>query len=275
MMLTKSSRGCFWLLSGASDIVGYRPGSNNLKPRGTVRHPVHAVASTLLVVESPAKAQKIQKFLGDGYKVLASYGHVRDLPAKRGAVDPEDNFAMTWVLQPKSVKHVEALVTAAKDSSALVLATDPDREGEAISWHVWEELKSRKALRRGMSVQRITFTEVTKKAIQAALEKPREVSQALVDAYFARRSLDFLVGFSVSPILWKCIQGAKSAGRVQSVALRLVSERETEIEQFIPEEYWDVEAALRAGGEGGAELAAMVTHFEGKKLKKMSLKSGG
>ncbi|EIE25778.1 DNA topoisomerase I [Coccomyxa subellipsoidea C-169] len=212
-----------------------------------------AAARTVILVESPAKAKKIQQFLGTEYQVLASYGHVRDLPAKSGSVLPEQDFTMLWEQSAASRPRLRELAAAVKQSDVLVLATDPDREGEAISWHVQEELQAAKALR-GVAVQRITFTEVTSKAVQDALAAPRTISQALVDAYLARRALDYLFGFTLSPLLWRKLPGSRSAGRVQSVALRLVCEREAQIEVFTRQEYWSVTAQLQS--EKGPQFEA-------------------
>jgi DNA topoisomerase-1 len=185
----------------------------------------------LVIVESPAKAKTINKYLGAGYQVLASYGHVRDLPSKDGSVRPADDFAMTWDVDGKSAKRLADIAAAAKDADRLILATDPDREGEAISWHVLEVLRSKKGLR-DKPVERVVFNAITKDAILDAMKHPRQIDGALVDAYLARRALDYLVGFTLSPVLWRKLPGARSAGRVQSVALRLVCDRESEIEIF-------------------------------------------
>ena len=184
----------------------------------------------LVVVESPAKAKTIEKYLGPGHRVLASYGHVRDLPAKDGSVDPDDGFAMSWETYPDKAKQLRAIQDAAKGADTLVLATDPDREGEAISWHVQEILRGKKALPK--DVQRVAFNAITKAAVTEAMAKPRALDEDLIDAYRARRALDYLVGFTLSPILWRKLPGAKSAGRVQSVALKLVVDSEREIEAF-------------------------------------------
>ncbi|TVQ52516.1 MAG: DNA topoisomerase I, partial [Rhodobacteraceae bacterium] len=189
---------------------------------------------TVVVVESPAKAKTITKYLGPGYTVLASYGHVRDLPPKDGSVNPEADFEMVWEVDAKSAKHVRAIAEAVKADGALILATDPDREGEAISWHLLEALRSRRALKKDSPVSRVVFNAITKTAVTEAMAKPREIDAALVEAYLARRALDYLVGFTLSPVLWRKLPGAKSAGRVQSVALRLIVEREMEIEAFRP-----------------------------------------
>jgi len=202
----------------------------------------------VVVVESPAKAKTINKYLGSDYKVLASYGHIRDLPSKDGSVRPDDDFAMDWEVDPKASKRVGDIAEALKGADRLILATDPDREGEAISWHVLEVLKKKRALK-DAAVERVTFNAITKAAVTEAMARPRQIDMELVDAYLARRALDYLVGFTLSPVLWRKLPGAKSAGRVQSVALRLVVDRELEIEAFRPQEYWTVGAVVTAGGE--------------------------
>jgi DNA topoisomerase-1 len=222
----------------------------------------------VVVVESPAKAKTINKYLGDGYIVLASYGHVRDLPAKDGSVDPEQDFNMLWEIGVDSEKHMKAIISATRKADRLYLATDPDREGEAISWHVREVLEDRKVLK-GVEVQRIVFHEITKTAVLEAIENPRELDNGLVEAYLARRALDYLVGFTLSPILWRKLPGSRSAGRVQSVALRLICERENEIEKFNPREFWSIEADFLTGER--KRLATRLTHLEGEKLNKFSL----
>ena len=194
----------------------------------------------LVIVESPAKAKTINKYLGRGYEVLASYGHVRDLPAKNGSVDPDADFRMIWEVDPKAQKRLNDIAHAAKDADRLILATDPDREGEAISWHVLEVLKQKKVLN-GQPIDRVVFNAITKQAVTDAMAHPRRIDQALVDAYLARRALDYLVGFTISPVLWRKLPGARSAGRVQSVALRLVCDRELEIEKFVRREYWSLD----------------------------------
>lgn len=194
---------------------------------------------TVVVVESPGKAKTINKYLGKDFKVLASYGHIRDLPPKDGSVRPDEDFAMSWEVDSKAAKRVSDIVSALKDDDSLVLATDPDREGEAISWHLLEVLTKKGALK-GKSVQRVAFNAITKSAVQEAIAHPRDVDMALVDAYLARRALDYLVGFTISPVLWRKLPGARSAGRVQSVALRLVCDRELEIEAFRAQEYWSI-----------------------------------
>ena len=217
----------------------------------------------LVIVESPAKAKTIEKYLGGDFKVLASYGHIRDLPPKDGSVVPDDGFAMSWEVysDKRNREQVKAISDAAKDASRLVLATDPDREGEAISWHVMDVLKKRKAL--PTKVDRVTFNSITKKAVTEAMQAPRELDQPLIDAYLGRRALDYLFGFTLSPVLWRKLPGAKSAGRVQSVALRLIVEREREIEAFKPDEYWSVLAKLE---QGGTEFDAKLVRYKGEKL---------
>ena len=224
----------------------------------------------LVIVESPAKAKTIEKYLGKDYKVLASYGHVRDLPPKDGSVRPDEEFAMDWELYGDKAKQVKAITDAAKGADRLILATDPDREGEAISWHVRELLAKKKVLPK--DVQRVTFNAITKDTVTKAMTQPRELDQDLIDAYLARRALDYLFGFTLSPVLWRKLPGAKSAGRVQSVALRLICEREREIEVFRPQEYWQVMARLE---QGGTEFAARLVRFEGEKLERLSLGDEG
>jgi len=224
--------------------------------------------TSVVVVESPAKAKTINKYLGDQFTVLASYGHIRDLLAKDGSVDPDDNFAMQWQQDARSKKHVDDIARALKSADQLVLATDPDREGEAISWHVTETLAA-KGLLEGKNVQRVVFNEITKTAILAAFDHPREVNKELVDAYLARRALDYLVGFKLSPVLWRKLPGSKSAGRVQSVALRLICEREAEIEAFKPVEYWSIAGLYDT--PAGEAFVARLTHLNGKKITKLSI----
>ena len=221
----------------------------------------------VVVVESPAKAKTINKYLGDNYTVLASYGHVRDLPAKDGSVDTEHDFEMTWEIAAESKKHVRAIAEALKTDDVLILATDPDREGEAISWHLQEALAS--SIKKGKQVSRVTFNAITKAAVTEAMKQPRQVDQALVDAYLARRALDYLVGFTLSPVLWRKLPGAKSAGRVQSVCLRLIVDREMEIEAFRAREYWTVAANLVT--PRGQEFEARLTVLGGKKLDKFDI----
>ncbi|HVK81025.1 MAG TPA: type I DNA topoisomerase [Verrucomicrobiae bacterium] len=222
----------------------------------------------VVVVESPAKAKTINKYLGSDYKVLASYGHIRDLPAKDGSVKPDEDFAMDWEIDPKSRQRVKDIADALKDADNLILATDPDREGEAISWHVLEALNQKKALK-GKTVKRVTFNAITKPAVQAAMAAPRDIDMELVDAYLARRALDYLVGFGLSPVLWRKLPGSRSAGRVQSVALRIIVDREVEIERFKPQEYWSVDAQLQS--LRGESFAARLSAFEGKKLKRLDI----
>jgi DNA topoisomerase-1 len=223
----------------------------------------------VLVVESPGKIKAISKYLGPGYKVLASFGHIRDLPSKDGSVKPDDDFAMTWEVDERAQKRIKDIADAVKSADKLILATDPDREGEAISWHVLQVLKQRHALGHA-EVERVVFNAVTKSAVLEAIAHPRQINEELVDAYLARRALDYLVGFSLSPILWRKLPGARSAGRVQSVALRLVCEREAEIEAFKAQEYWTIDTELRTTAGG---FAARLTHLDGKKLDKLSLKN--
>jgi len=222
----------------------------------------------VVVVESPAKAKTINKYLGKGYVVVPSYGHVRDLPAKDGSVRPEEDFAMSWQVDRGSEKHIRAIANAVKKAERVWLATDPDREGEAISWHVLELLKERQAIDK-VDVKRVVFNEITKDAVLDAMKHPREVNRELVEAYLARRALDYLVGFTLSPVLWRKLPGSRSAGRVQSVALRLVCEREAEIEKFRPREYWTIEVEFR--NSEAATLTARLTHLKGKKLEKFDL----
>ncbi len=226
--------------------------------------------NSVVVVELPAKAKTINKYLGRGYTVLASYGHVRDLPPKDGSVRPDDDFAMSWQVDPKADKRLKEIAAAVKGADQLFLATDPDREGEAISWHVEEVLRQRKALK-GVDVKRVVFNEVTKQAVLEAFRHPRALDRELVDAYLARRALDYLVGFTLSPVLWRKLPGSRSAGRVQSVALRLVCEREDEIEAFRAQEYWTVEAEFVT--PSGERFRARLTHLDGKRLDKFDLKT--
>ncbi|MCV2880525.1 type I DNA topoisomerase [Actibacterium sp. XHP0104] len=225
----------------------------------------------VVVVESPAKAKTINKYLGSDYTVLASYGHVRDLPPKDGSVDTDNDFDMKWEIANDSRKHVKAIADALKDDNELILATDPDREGEAISWHLEEALRKRRAIKKDTAVSRVVFNAITKSAVTEAMKNPRQVDQPLVHAYLARRALDYLVGFNLSPVLWRKLPGAKSAGRVQSVCLRLIVEREMEIEAFKPREYWTVKALL--GTPRGQEFEARLTVLGGKKLDKFDLEN--
>ncbi|MEL7164227.1 MAG: type I DNA topoisomerase [Pseudomonadota bacterium] len=225
----------------------------------------------VVVVESPAKAKTINKYLGADYTVLASYGHVRDLPPKDGSVDPENEFDMLWEIASDSKKHVKAIADALKDDNALILATDPDREGEAISWHLQEALTKRKSIKKDTDVKRVTFNAITKAAVDEAMANPRQVDMPLVEAYLARRALDYLVGFNLSPVLWRKLPGAKSAGRVQSVCLRLITEREMEIEAFRAREYWSVKALLAS--PRGQEYEARLVSLAGNKLDKYDLEN--
>ena len=220
----------------------------------------------LVVVESPAKAKTIEKYLGAGYRVLASYGHVRDLPPKDGSVDPDSGFAMEWETYADKARQLKAITDEAKKADTLILATDPDREGEAISWHVQEVLRKRKAL--PADVERVTFNAITKATVTEAMKHPRALDEDLIDAYRARRALDYLVGFTLSPVLWRKLPGAKSAGRVQSVALRLVVDREREIELFRAQEYWSVTALMEADGQ---EFLARLVRYKGEKLDRLSI----
>jgi DNA topoisomerase-1 len=224
----------------------------------------------LVVVESPAKAKTIEKYLGPGYRVLASYGHVRDLPAKDGSVDPDAGFAMEWETYPDKARQLKAITDEAKKADSLILATDPDREGEAISWHVQEVLRKRRAL--PADVERVTFNAITKTAVTEAMLRPRALDEDLIDAYRARRALDYLVGFTLSPVLWRKLPGAKSAGRVQSVALRLVVDREREIEIFRAQEYWSVHALMESDGQ---EFLARLVRLRGDKVDRLTLGDRG
>src|SRR5690349_13280404 len=224
--------------------------------------------SDVVVVESPAKAKTINRYLGGGYTVLASLGHVRDLPPKDGSVRPDQDFAMDWTSDARGEKQVGAIAKALKGAENLYLATDPDREGEAISWHVQAMLAEKKALK-GVRVRRITFNEITRSAVRAAMAAPRDLDQPLIEAYLARRALDYLVGFTLSPVLWRKLPGSRSAGRVQSVALRLICEREAEIEAFRAREYWTIEAEFAT--PSGERFTARLTHLDGKRLERFDL----
>jgi DNA topoisomerase-1 len=226
--------------------------------------------SDVVVVESPAKAKTINKYLGSGFTVLASFGHVRDLPPKDGSVRPEQDFAMDWAADERGSRQIAAIAKALKGAKTLYLATDPDREGEAISWHVRAMLDEKKLLR-GMDVRRVTFNEITRNAVRHAMANPRALDEPLINAYLARRALDYLVGFTLSPVLWRKLPGSRSAGRVQSVALRLICEREAEIEVFRPREYWSVEASFLT--PAGAKFSARLTHLDGRKLEQFDLDS--
>src|ERR671922_2386690 len=225
----------------------------------------------IVVVESPAKAKTINKYLGSGYEVLASFGHVRDLPAKDGSVDPEADFRMVWEVDDKAQKRLNEIARAVKGANKLILATDPDREGEAISWHVLEVLKEKRALKQ-QAVERVVFNAITKQAVLDAMKHPRTIDGALVDAYLARRALDYLVGFTLSPVLWRKLPGARSAGRVQSVALRLVCDRELEIEKFVPREYWSLVATLATPRR--EEFEARLVGADGQKIQRLDIGSG-
>ena len=224
----------------------------------------------LVIVESPAKAKTINKYLGKNYKVLASYGHIRDLPSKNGSVDPENNFQMLWEIDSFSKKYLKDITDAAKNSSKIILATDPDREGEAIAWHVKEFLNEKKLLK-DKHVERVVFNEITKKAITHGIDNPRQIEPLLVDAYMARRALDYLVGFNISPILWTKLPGSKSAGRVQSVALKLITEREHEIELFKPNEFWTLKVSFK--DKNNNLITSNISQLEGKKIEKFSFRN--
>ena len=225
----------------------------------------------IVIVESPAKAKTINKYLGASYEVLASFGHVRDLPAKNGSVDPDANFQMIWEVDPKAAGRLNDIAKSLKGADKLILATDPDREGEAISWHVLEVLKQKRALK-DQKIERVVFNAITKQAITDAMKSPRQIDGALVDAYMARRALDYLVGFTLSPVLWRKLPGARSAGRVQSVALRLVCDRELEIEKFVPREYWSLIATLTT--PRGESFEARLVGADGKKIQRLDIGSG-
>src|SRR5213083_260147 len=225
------------------------------------------MASHLLIVESPSKAKTLKKYLGKDFEILASYGHVRDLVPKTGAVDPDDNFRMKYELIDRNTKHVDAIARAVKDVDVVMLATDPDREGEAIAWHLSEILKSRKALK-DKKVKRVVFYEITEGAVKEAVQNPRAISMDLVNAQQARRALDYLVGFNLSPLLWKKIRRGLSAGRVQSPALRLIVERELEIEKFKSQEYWTIHFDSL---KDKVPFTAKLTHFKGEKLDQFAV----
>lgn len=224
----------------------------------------------VVIVESPAKAKTINKYLGSNYQVIASYGHIRDLPKKNGSVRPDQDFAMDWDIEPQNEKHIKAIQSLVYKADKIYLATDPDREGEAIAWHVLQELTKRGSVK-NKTVQRVTFNEITKTAVTTAIQNPRDIDQPLVDAYMARRALDYLVGFTISPVLWRKLPGSKSAGRVQSVALRLVCERENEIESFKNTEYWSVEADFKT--QKDELFTAKLTTLDGQKITQYSLKN--
>ena len=224
----------------------------------------------LVIVESPAKAKTINKYLGDDYRVLASYGHIRDLPSKNGSVDPDQDFKMEWEVDSFSKKYLKEITDAAKDSSKIILATDPDREGEAIAWHVKEYLNEKKLLK-DKEIERVVFNEITKKAVIHGIENPRQIEPLLVDAYMARRALDYLVGFNISPILWTKLPGSKSAGRVQSVALKLITEREHEIESFKPEEFWTL--SIKFADQKNQNITASISQLNDSKIEKFSFRN--
>ena len=225
----------------------------------------------IVIVESAAKAKTINKYLGSDYKVIASFGHVRDLPSKDGSVEPDNDFNMHWDVDGKATKVMREIADAVKKADKLILATDPDREGEAISWHILQVLDQKRVLKKGVPVERVTFNAVTKQAVLAAMKQPRQIDAPLVDAYLARRALDYLVGFTLSPVLWRKLPGARSAGRVQSVALRIVCDREAEIEAFKTDEYWTIEATLATGK--GEEFPARLSAIAGTALKKLDIKN--
>src|SRR3954470_21995984 len=225
----------------------------------------------IVVVESPAKAKTINKYLGSGYEVLASFGHVRDLPPKDGSVDPKQDFKMIWEVDAKAAKRLADITKAVKGADTLILATDPDREGEAISWHVLEVLKQKHALK-GQKIERVVFNAITKQAVAEAMKNPRAIDSALVAAYLARRALDYLVGFTLSPVLWRKLPGARSAGRVQSVALRLVADRELEIEKFAAREYWSLVATLATPRDD--TFQARLVGADGERIQRLDIGSG-
>src|SRR5258706_12050069 len=225
------------------------------------------MASNLLIVESPSKAKTLKKYLGKDFEILASYGHVRDLVPKTGAVDTENGFQMKYEIIERNAKHVDAIAKAVKEADTILLATDPDREGEAIAWHLSEILKGRKALK-NKKVQRVVFYEITEGAVKDAVKHPRAISMQLVNAQQARRALDYLVGFNLSPLLWKKIRRGLSAGRVQSPALRLIVERELEIEKFKTQEYWTIHLDTHKGSQ---QIAARLTQWKGEKLTQFSI----
>ncbi len=231
------------------------------------------MAQHVVIVESPAKCKTINKYLGKDYTVMASFGHIRDLPSKDGSVRPDADFAMDYQISSDSKKHVNEIAAAVKNASSLILATDPDREGEAISWHVLEALREKKALKKDTKIERVAFSSITKEAVKTAIANPRELDMDLVNAQQARRALDYLVGFNISPVLWRKLPGSKSAGRVQSVALRLICEREHEIEIFKEQEYWDIKADFQTPASD--KFSAMLTHVEGQKLEKFALPNEG
>ena len=221
----------------------------------------------VLVVESPAKAKTINSYLGSNYTVIASYGHVRDLPSKNGSVDPQNDFKMKWQADSNAQKQIKKIVDALKNDNDLILATDPDREGEAISWHVVESLKNRKVIKNDTPVKRVVFNAITKSSILEAMKSPREIDMPLVEAYLARVALDYLMGYEISPVLWRKLPGSRSAGRVQSPTLKLIVEREMEIESHVPLEYWLVEVKLK--NSSGNLLTSKLFSLDGKESKIM------
>src|SRR3984893_9060958 len=241
------------------------------RQKPSIKHKKFRKFMSIVVVESPAKAKTINAYLGRGYEVLASFGHVRDLPPKDGSVDPDAALHMLWEVDAKAQKHLNEIVRAVKGADKLILATDPDREGEAISWHVLEVLKEKKAIK-SQAIERVVFNAITKTAVLDAMKHPRAIDGALVDAYLARRALDYLVGFNLSPVLWRKLPGARSAGRVQSVALRIVCDRELEIEKFVAREYWSIIAHLRT--EAKAPFTARLVGADGKKINRLDIGSG-
>jgi DNA topoisomerase-1 len=223
----------------------------------------------LLIVESPAKAKTIAKYLGPNYQVVASFGHIRDLPSKDGSVDPKQDFLMHYQVSAKSTKHVQNIVSKAKEVEKIILAPDPDREGESIAWHILEVLKQKKAINSKTLIERVVFNAITKNSVLEAIKNPREINLDLVNAQQARRALDYLVGFNLSPVLWRKLPGSKSAGRVQSVALRIICDREQEIEVFQTIEYWSIN--LHLSTENKQDFLANLVEYQGKKLEKFSL----
>ncbi len=253
--------------------IAVRLGPGNAQASERLAHfpaPLRKFKMNVVIVESAAKAKTINKYLESGYKVIASYGHVRDLPAKEGSVEPDNDFAMHWDIDARSQKIVREIAEAVKGADKLILATDPDREGEAISWHILEILTEKKAIKKGLEIERVAFNAITKQAILAAMKEPRKIDQPLVSAYFARRALDYLVGFTLSPVLWRKLPGSRSAGRVQSVVLRIVCDREAEIEAFKTDEYWTIEALLATAK--GEDFKARLTAIAGTTLKKLDIK---
>ena len=226
------------------------------------------MSHSVVIVESPAKAKTINKYLGKDYTVLASVGHVRDLPAKDGSVKPDEDFAMSWTVDTKAKSRLSDITKAVKNADKLILATDPDREGEAISWHVLQVLQDKKAIK-DKPVERVVFNAITKKSVLEAMDNPRQIDEPLVDAYLARRALDYLVGFTLSPVLWRKLPGARSAGRVQSVALRLICDREGEIERFRPVEYWSIIATL--ANLEDKQFEARIAEYDGNKIQRLDI----